>query len=262
MNPSWAIGQISVDTPPTGLVLSIEDVRAHLHIDGTDDDPVLERMLRAATGRFDGPHGTGWALRQQRWRWVLSAWPCSERLPDSPQSWIGHYYEDHETIPLPGHPVTGLASVEYLTGPTTWTTLSDATLLESKAPEQPSLIYREGGFPDLVESRPYGIRIIYDVGIEAVPERDSTWNPYDGRTVASGERRHDGEHDANTCRGSKNHVPLSEYGRTIRLMLCGATSTRLETSERERSSWSRPRRLTASGMRGSASISLESGGST
>ena len=170
MNPAWSIGSISVATPPSGLIMTIEDVRAHLHIDGTDDDPVIERMLRAATSRFDGPHGTGWALRQQRWKWILSDWPCYEHLPDSPQSWIRNYYDDAETIALPGHPVTNLVSVEYLTDPTTWSAISDVTLLASEAPEQPSLIYKEGGFPDLVEHRPYGIRILFDVGTDAVPE--------------------------------------------------------------------------------------------
>lgn len=55
-------------TAPTVSPISLEEVRAHLRIDHTDEDPTLQLYIDAATGYLEGPNGIlDRALATQSW---------------------------------------------------------------------------------------------------------------------------------------------------------------------------------------------------
>jgi len=48
---------VVVIEPPSELVVSVEEAKAHLRVDFDDDDDLIEGYLQAAIGNFDGPGG-------------------------------------------------------------------------------------------------------------------------------------------------------------------------------------------------------------
>jgi uncharacterized phiE125 gp8 family phage protein len=52
--------------PPLGFVVSLDEAKAHLRVEGTDEDDAITALLGAAIGSLDGPDGTlGRALSPQ-----------------------------------------------------------------------------------------------------------------------------------------------------------------------------------------------------
>jgi len=78
--------RLTLVTPPTGLVVQPEEVRAHLGLPDSVDDDVLNDEIIAATEFFDGKDGLlGRALLPQTWDYVTPryVWPYVE-LPLPP----------------------------------------------------------------------------------------------------------------------------------------------------------------------------------
>lgn len=66
---------------PTVACVPVEDVRAHLRVDGTEEDSVIEGAIAAAVQHLDGYGGIlGRALMEQTWRQYLSCWPASRSV--------------------------------------------------------------------------------------------------------------------------------------------------------------------------------------
>lgn len=73
-------------TAPAAL-LGIESAKAHLRVDGDDENDVIQGMLDGAVDLLDGYAGhLGRAVVQQSWRLHLSAFPCGRviKLPLPP----------------------------------------------------------------------------------------------------------------------------------------------------------------------------------
>lgn len=61
-------------TPPAAKPVTLAIAKAHLRIDGTDDDAAIERLISAATAQVQ--HLTQRALVTQTWRLTMDAFPC------------------------------------------------------------------------------------------------------------------------------------------------------------------------------------------
>lgn len=74
-------------TPPAATPVSVAEAKAHLRVDHSDDDALIEALVQAATDHLDGWSGIlGRALVTQTWRVDLSRFPRCDvlRLPLSP----------------------------------------------------------------------------------------------------------------------------------------------------------------------------------
>lgn len=71
-------------TPPVGQVVSIDELRAHLRVDGTDEDALIASLQDAAVGHLDGWRGVlGRAILPQTWRQAFDGWGTLRlALPD------------------------------------------------------------------------------------------------------------------------------------------------------------------------------------
>lgn len=78
-----------LDTPASGPVLSVADLRDHLNIDFNDDDQYIESLISAATDRLDGIRSPlNVALVSQTWRQDFDRFSAIMRLPLGPVSAI------------------------------------------------------------------------------------------------------------------------------------------------------------------------------
>lgn len=85
-------------TPPPVEPLSLEEVKAHLHVDFSDDDSIIQLYMVAARGAIEGPDGwTGRALVEQTWDLVIDTFPTTT---------------DGE-IKIPCPPLRSVTSVKY-----------------------------------------------------------------------------------------------------------------------------------------------------
>jgi uncharacterized phiE125 gp8 family phage protein len=62
-------------TAPAGRPVTLEEAKAHLRVDGTAEDTLIERAIDAATAYIDGPRGIGHALVEQQWDLRLDCFP-------------------------------------------------------------------------------------------------------------------------------------------------------------------------------------------
>ena len=62
-------------TPPVGPVVSLPELKAHLRVDGSDEDALIQSLETAAVAYLDGWGGVlGRAIKAQTWRWELDHW--------------------------------------------------------------------------------------------------------------------------------------------------------------------------------------------
>ena len=73
-------------TPPNGYPVSLDDVKAHLRRDGSDDDDYINLLIAAATGMVES--ATQRRLMPQTLEWVLQNWLPQLVLPVAPVSEI------------------------------------------------------------------------------------------------------------------------------------------------------------------------------
>jgi uncharacterized phiE125 gp8 family phage protein len=95
---SWELSLKPVRTvAPTETPVTLVEAKAHLRVDHSDDDTVLQIYLDAVTAYLDGLSGIlGRAMVTQTWRQDFEAWPCNQlRLPLAPVSAISSisYYD-------------------------------------------------------------------------------------------------------------------------------------------------------------------------
>ena len=62
-------------TPPAGPVVPLTDLRAHLRVDGTEEDALILSLESAAVAYLDGWGGVlGRAIKTQTWRMEVDHW--------------------------------------------------------------------------------------------------------------------------------------------------------------------------------------------
>jgi len=86
---------------PTVSPVSLEDVRLHLRIDHTDEDPVLQAYIDAATAYLDGPQGIlGKSIVSQTWRQDYAAFTSPLLLPLQPVQSVSEitYYDSANAV--------------------------------------------------------------------------------------------------------------------------------------------------------------------
>jgi uncharacterized phiE125 gp8 family phage protein len=77
---------LSLVTPASVAPLLLDQAKAHLRIDSTDDDALLTTLIDAAAGQYFGEHGTtGRSLLNETYDATWDAWPVDHclRLPRS-----------------------------------------------------------------------------------------------------------------------------------------------------------------------------------
>lgn len=68
---------VDVVTPPSGLVVSLEEAKLHLHEDRAEQDARITALIQAATQHLDGPRGwLGRALLTQTLELRTDRFPC------------------------------------------------------------------------------------------------------------------------------------------------------------------------------------------
>jgi uncharacterized phiE125 gp8 family phage protein len=119
---------------PTTTPLSLTEVKAHLRVDGTDQDSVIQMYLDAATQYADGEWGyLGRALVTQTWRLTIDTFPCAEiKIPLPPLQSITSvgYFDsagDFQTlVEDTDYFVDDQSEPAWITPMTTWPTTLDA----------------------------------------------------------------------------------------------------------------------------------------
>ena len=76
--------RIELVTGPATEAFTAAEVKAQCRIDHTDDDTLIARLIKAARGCIDGPHGIGIAMVSQQWRMSLDAMPPRIWIPMGP----------------------------------------------------------------------------------------------------------------------------------------------------------------------------------
>lgn len=89
---------------PSVLPVSLEEAKAHLRVDIEDEDALIERMIAAATAKFDGWRaGLGLALIEQTWEQAFPWFADALYLPLRPVAAIDsvlYYDADNALQPL------------------------------------------------------------------------------------------------------------------------------------------------------------------
>ena len=88
-------------TAPLVYPITLEEAKAHLRVDYSDDDALINALISAATLHVDGKDGwLGRALVEQTWDLHLDAFPCDAiKIPLPPLiSVTGVFYRDDDGI--------------------------------------------------------------------------------------------------------------------------------------------------------------------
>lgn len=89
-------------TPPTAPLVTAEDLRAHLRVDGTDQDGKIAAFLAAALSLLDGWRGIlGRAIMPQTWAQEFCGWGVLRlAMPDVTEVRVtGYDADDNEVAP-------------------------------------------------------------------------------------------------------------------------------------------------------------------
>lgn len=98
---------LSLVTPPVGEPITLSGAKAHLRIDGTDDDDLVTSLITAACRAFDGRDAWfGRALITQTWDLFL------DDLPYGSGSLESSYAQPEICVPLP--PLQSVTSITYV----------------------------------------------------------------------------------------------------------------------------------------------------
>lgn len=140
--------RVFVVTPPQPVV-SLDEAKAHLRVEGGDEDLQIAAFVAAATGHIDGPDGwLGRAIGPQMLEARCSSSDCGN------------------AVRLPFPPVIELVSASYIDGSGV-EQMADADDFEIMGRD---LVAVSGAWPWTAGSpRREGVRIRYRAGYEAVP---------------------------------------------------------------------------------------------
>jgi uncharacterized phiE125 gp8 family phage protein len=68
-------------TPPQATPIDVADAKAHLRVDHSDEDTLIEGLIAAAVGHLDGRAGVlGRAIMEQTWKYAFWDWPALGKL--------------------------------------------------------------------------------------------------------------------------------------------------------------------------------------
>lgn len=88
---------LTLITAPAVTPVTVEDAKAWLRVDHTDDDEFIEALIDAVTAHLDGKYGLlQRALEEQTWELALDEFPC-----------------DNTEIQIPLPPLLSIVSVKY-----------------------------------------------------------------------------------------------------------------------------------------------------
>lgn len=140
------MARVVVVTRPDPVV-SREEMKAHLRVDFSDDDELIDACVAAATGFIDGPDGwLGRAIGSQTLEWRDDAFPTS-------------------TIVLPYPPVVSVASVKYLDQAGAEQTYLAANYVLAGV----RIVLKSGSAWPSISTDPEAVRVRYIAGYATVP---------------------------------------------------------------------------------------------
>ncbi len=138
---------LSLVVPPAAPTVTLEQARAHLKVDGTEEDALITDLVQAATRRVE--FECSLALITQRWRYFRDCWPRSGVLE------------------IPIHPVRSVISVKALT-PSGLITV-DPAYYEVDMASRPARLRASPGFPPLAEGFNV-VEVLLEAGFGDAPD--------------------------------------------------------------------------------------------
>ena len=140
-------------TAPAVEPISLTEAKAHLRINHTDQDTLIELYIKAATAYVDGENGfLGRALVTQTWELVIDEFPTEGEI----------------LLPLP--PLQSVTSIEYDDGDGLPQTLATSEYTVDTVSEPGWVTFGEGGWPTTFDGI-NAVRIRYVAGYS--PSSDS-----------------------------------------------------------------------------------------
>jgi uncharacterized phiE125 gp8 family phage protein len=135
---------LSLTTPPSAEPVTLDQAKAHLKVDTTDDDALITSLIAAARARAEWH--TGRAFVTQSWCLWLDAWPCNGIVE----------------IPLP--PLQSVASVTAYAQDDSATVLDAATYQIDTASSPARLVLKPNASPPVALRRINAIAVAFTAG--------------------------------------------------------------------------------------------------
>lgn len=110
------MAKLELVTPSQSLAVSLEEAKEHLRVNFKDNDLIIERYIRIATGHVES--WLGMALLEQTWDYYFDAFPDEDgylQIPMPPLIEIEEFVSP-VTSDSPGEPFTGY-SLDYTHSP-------------------------------------------------------------------------------------------------------------------------------------------------
>jgi uncharacterized phiE125 gp8 family phage protein len=149
-------------TAPANYPVSLDEAKAHLRVDYSDDDPLITAFIKASTGFVEGPTGfIGRALIDQTWDLYLDGFPLRGigRLHRGGL----HHRGDAIEIPLP--PLIEIIGVFYLDSADNEQTLATSSYIVDPISEPARLVPARGaGWPVCGHHEVNSVRIRFRAG--------------------------------------------------------------------------------------------------
>lgn len=136
-------------SPPAIEPVTLAEAKAHLRVDGSDEDALIESLI--VTSRLHVEAALGLALIAQSWRVVLDCWPFGD------------------TVELPVRPLVEVTAIRVRDGNGTASEIDPLGYAVDAVSNVPRLISRSGWWP-MPGARKGGIEIDFDVGFGATAE--------------------------------------------------------------------------------------------
>lgn len=163
-------------TAPATDPVTLEQAKAHLRVDFTDDDLLIEALIDAATQYCDGPKGfLGRALVSQTWDLYLDEFPCRHG-----ESFFRHgriHRGHHSRIEIPLPPLIDIGGVFYLDGSGDEQEVDQSSYTVDPYDEPAKVVPNNGAWP-IAACMPNAVRVRFTAGyvdatnspaIDAVP---------------------------------------------------------------------------------------------
>lgn len=146
---------VLVVTPPTGMLVELALAKSHLRVEGAGEDTLITNIIKAVGTMLDGPDGDyGRAFLPQRLEARMAAFPqMAVELPCPPMA-------DEETV-----------AVQYFDKDNILQDLDPAVFYVSSPGDASYLFLAPGKAFPATFCRPDAVRIQFDAGYAALPER-------------------------------------------------------------------------------------------
>jgi uncharacterized phiE125 gp8 family phage protein len=70
-----------LDQSPALRPLTLAEAKAHMRVEDSDEDSVIERLIDAAVAGIEGPKGLGIAVMKRQWKLTLDCFPRTIEIP-------------------------------------------------------------------------------------------------------------------------------------------------------------------------------------